>query len=124
MFSFINSRDHGNALEKEAALHIKKFGFDIVQKNYQCKLGEIDIIAKKDDCLVFFEVRHRKQKKFGGALESVDSKKQQKLIKTASYYLQQKQLTNRIQCRFDVIAIEGPIGQFKINWIENAFCVE
>lgn len=124
MFDFLNSRDHGSALEKQAAAHIKKFGFDIVETNYQCKLGEIDIIAKKDHCLVFIEVRHRKHKKFGGALESVDMKKQKKIIKAASYYLQQKKLTNTMECRFDVIAIEGPIGQFKINWIENAFYVE
>jgi putative endonuclease len=86
--------------------------------NYRCKLGEIDLIMQHDTSLVFIEVRLRSHTAFANAAESVTRRKQQKIIKTAQYYLQQHQLTDSVNCRFDVIAF-GHNGQ--PEWIKDAF---
>ena len=121
MFKKLNKREFGNQLESFACQQIKKHGCSIEQTNFNCKLGEIDIIAKDKDTLVFVEVRYRKLNAYGGAIESVDTKKQGKIIKTASLYLQQHKLTNKVACRFDVFAIEGDPQRLNYNWIKDAF---
>lgn len=86
--------------------------------NFFCKFGEIDIIASKDDILVFVEVKARKNIIYGYPRESVTTSKQRKIIKTARYYIMKKKYEN-VQCRFDIIEI---IYEDKIiNHIENAF---
>ena len=117
----MNKREFGGQLETFACDRLKQKGCRIVAVNFECKLGEIDIIAEDDTTLVFVEVRYRKQNKFGGAIESVDFKKQSKIIKTAQFYLQQHQLTNKVACRFDVIALEGDPQRLAFNWIKSAF---
>lgn len=117
----LSKREFGGQLETFAKNILLKEGCKIIQLNYQCKLGEIDIIIKDGDALVFVEVRYRKHAKFGGAVASVDYKKQQKLIKTAQLYLVENKLTNNAICRFDVFAIEGPINRLEYQWIKNAF---
>jgi putative endonuclease len=93
-------------------------GLSLVERNYQCKLGEIDLIMRSDDTLVFVEVRYRKATHFGGAAASVSPAKQQRLRRAALSYLQSKGLNeSRQSCRFDLVACEGT----DINWIANAF---
>lgn len=88
-------------------------------KNYRCKTGEIDLIMQQGETLVFIEVRLRSHRQFANAAESVTFAKQRKIIKTAQFYLQQHQLTDKINCRFDVIAF----GEDTVpEWIKNAFC--
>ena len=94
----------------------------IVARNYSCKLGEIDIIAKHDDLLVFIEVRYRKQGKFGSGAESVTLSKQRKIIKAAQWYLQHEWQKTEPACRFDVISVTGDPLQF--DWIPQAFEVQ
>lgn len=93
-------------------------------KNYRCKLGEIDLIMQHDTVhettLVFVEVRLRTHTGFANAAESVTHRKQQKIIKTAQYYLQQYGLTDKANCRFDVIAFSDNGNP---EWIKNAFSV-
>lgn len=93
-------------------------------KNYRCKLGEIDLIMQHDTAhettLVFVEVRLRTHTGFANAAESVTHRKQQKIIKTAQYYLQQYGLTDKANCRFDVIAFSDNGNP---EWIKNAFSV-
>lgn len=121
MFEILNKRSFGDQFESFAVEKLKSFGCIIVEKNFNCKLGEIDIILKDNNDLVFLEVRYRKQASFGGASASVDKKKQSKLIKAASLYLQKAKITNKYACRFDVFAIQGLPGQLEYNWIKNAF---
>ncbi|MET1254021.1 YraN family protein [Aliikangiella maris] len=116
-----DKRTLGFSLEVYAKTQIESVGYQIVATNYACKLGEIDIIAKKNNVLVFIEVRYRKNSRFGGALASITPQKQKRLILTASHYLQQKKLTNKIACRFDVFAIQGNLPSLHYEWIENAF---
>ena len=119
--TLLNKREFGEQLENFAQATLKKSGCKIVETNYLCKLGEIDIIIKDQNTLAFVEVRYRKNANFGGALESVDYKKQQKIIKAAQLYLIQKKQSNAIACRFDVFAIEGPLNRLDYQWIKNAF---
>ena len=121
MFGSISKREFGLELEKFAAKQLALSGCEIIETNFLCKLGEIDIILKDGNVLVFVEVRFRQRSYFGGASASVDKRKQNKLIKTASYYLQSKNLTNRLACRFDVFAIEGLENKLNYNWIKDAF---
>lgn len=117
----LNKREFGSQLETFAKTILLKEGCKIVQLNYQCRLGEIDIIIKDGNTLVFVEVRYRKHAMFGGAVASVDYRKQQKLIKAAQQYLVENKLTNNTICRFDVFAVEGPIDRLEYEWIKNAF---
>ena len=91
--------------------------------NYQCKLGEIDLIMRTTRELVFVEVRYRRSSAFGSAVESVNYRKQRKLWKTAQCYLSTLRLTNRIPCRFDILGISpGDSGQpLQFDWIQGAF---
>lgn len=93
-------------------------GLRIVARNFQCRFGEIDIVAMDGDMVVFVEVRQRASSAFGGALESITPAKQRKLARTAEVYLQER--APRAPCRFDAALVDGKSG--RIEWIRNAFC--
>ncbi len=109
----------GSLAEQRAATYLQQQGLVIRAKNYRCKAGEIDLIMQQGDTLVFIEVRLRSHRQFANAAESVTLSKQRKIIKTAQFYLQQHQLTDKINCRFDVIAFGDNSAP---EWIKNAFC--
>jgi putative endonuclease len=112
----------GDWAETTAKHHLEKHGLKLETCNYNCSLGEIDLILTDKDQLVFVEVRFRKSSSHGSALESVGLSKQKKVIKAAQYYLQEKRLTDKISCRFDVIGIQKDNnGNPNIQWIKNAF---
>lgn len=117
----------GSKMEDVAAHYLRSAGLTIERRNYRCTAGEIDLIARDNETLVFVEVRYRRSARFGGAKVSVNRSKQQKLLTAASHYLQQQKLN--CPCRFDVIAIEGGdrengSGAKDIHWITNAFWAE
>lgn len=116
-----NSRAQGNQLESLAADFLVQQGCKIIQRNFSCKLGEIDIIAKDKNVLCFVEVRYRKRASHGGAIASVDKKKQHKIIRTADFYLQINKLTHKVACRFDVLAIQNNFNAASSQWIKQAF---
>ncbi len=92
-----------------------------VKKNFNCKAGEIDLIMKDKETLVFVEVKYRNNSAWVSALESVTKKKQKRIIKAAQMFLlKNKQYKDR-NCRFDVVSIQGEKQNPTINWIENAF---
>lgn len=109
----------GDNAEITALNFLLSQNFKLVEKNFRCKHGEIDLIMLKGNKLIFVEVRYRKHTAFGNAAESVDYRKQQKIIKTAEFFLQRHVNYNRYPCRIDVISV-GPDTQ-DINWITNAF---
>jgi putative endonuclease len=117
------NKDHlekGEEAESLAAAFLQKQGLVFLERNFRCKAGEIDLIMRDGDTLVFVEVRLRSNRFFAQAAESVNWNKQQKLIKTAQFYLQQHKLFDKVSCRFDVIAIDSK--QIKLcDWIPNAF---
>ena len=109
----------GRKSEEKACAYLASKGLCLIEKNYRSKTGEIDLIMKDDNCYVFVEVRSKKSQRFGGALLSVNYPKQQKIIKTAVFYLVKKKLYQRCPMRFDVVAFEGP--QSELKWVKNAF---
>ena len=90
----------------------------LVQRNYRCRFGEIDLIMRNGETLVFVEVRLRSSSAFGGAAASVTSFKQAKLLRAARHYLTRLKTTP--SCRFDVVLLSGYNGE-GIEWIKDAF---
>lgn len=88
-----------------------------IEDNYHCEAGEIDLIMQDGDYRVFIEVRLRKEGDYGSSIETIDRGKQNRIIRTAKHYLQKHQLTDKVDCRFDVVGIDGG----KITWIPDAF---
>lgn len=103
-----------------AKAHLEARGLRLVQRNYRCPRGEIDLIMREGEMLVFVEVRYRRGTRFGSGAESVDRRKQARLIAAATDYLQRH--GRGAPARFDVVAIgaEPPI----LNWIADAFRVD
>lgn len=116
-------RTRGNEAERLAQNWLTQKGCKILETNYHCRFGEIDIIASDNHDLCFIEVRYRKKTDFGYAAETVNRAKQMKIIKTAEYYLMQRAELNHRHCRFDIIAMQGEINEPQINWLKNAFTV-
>ncbi|MCP1101609.1 putative endonuclease [Aequitasia blattaphilus] len=112
----MNNRAKGTYFEQKAGNFLHKLGYKIVEFNYRCPIGEVDIIAFDDECLVFVEVKYRKGLEYGSGLEAVDYRKQKKLSKCLLYYLAQNKMEN-ISCRFDVIGIHDE----EISLIQDAF---
>lgn len=121
MFSF--KRKIGNQGEKIALNYLSNRTLQLIEKNYLTSVGEIDIIMldKNSNELVFIEVRYRQNTKFGSAAETVDYHKQQKIIKTAHYYLQHKPQYQDFICRFDVVGVESNLKYPQVTWIKDAF---
>ena len=117
------NNDLGAWGEKLAASYLRKKRYKIIQTGYRCRFGEIDIIASQGTFLVFVEVKLRKSNEFAQAKEFVDSRKQSRIITTASVYLSEK--PTDLQPRFDVIEVYTPDGlqtaNPTINHLEDAF---
>jgi len=112
----------GNQAEQLAREHLTRHGLSFCESNFQCKTGEIDLIMKDGEMLVFVEVRYRAETSHGSPLDTVTPSKQRKLIRTASYFLQQHFGDRWPACRFDVVGINGELdGQPQVQWIPSAF---
>jgi putative endonuclease len=123
----MSDRKFVNYAEEVAANYLEQQGLQLIESNYSFKSGEIDLIMKDGEALVFVEVRHRKKDKYGSGLESVTKGKQQKIIRTAKYYLLEKGQYDKVPCRFDVVATQ-PKAEGKdsteILWLKDAFWVK
>lgn len=121
----ITSGAIGATAELYAEQYLQQQGLVTFMRNYRCKLGEIDLImqdkSSAKSTLVFVEVRLRTNKRFAPALETVDYRKQQKIIKTALRFLQEHKLYDKVPCRFDVIALDQTGTAPPVQWIKNAF---
>ncbi|MBR9867876.1 YraN family protein [uncultured Amphritea sp.] len=115
----------GRDAEQRALNYLIQKGLKLINRNYHCRFGEIDLIMQDKEQLVFIEVRSRRHSHWGGAGLSVDFRKQKKLIKTASYFLSQQKSSNLPVCRFDVIAFEANkdngSGDSCPIWYKDAF---
>lgn len=110
----------GKEGEKIAAAFLKEKGYQIIEKNYRCALGEIDIIAQEEREIVFVEVKTRKSSEMGYPEQAVGFKKQKKLSEMALFYFQDKKLKDA-SARFDVVAITMRLSGNEIKLIRNAF---
>ncbi|MGB9594865.1 MAG: YraN family protein [Candidatus Poribacteria bacterium] len=110
----------GNKGESIAEDYLKQKGYKIIQKNYRCRFGEIDIIAKDQDTIVFVEVRTKQNDNFGSPQDSITPAKIEKISKTSLSFIQEKKFAG-FSYRFDFIAITFSQGKPNIEHIENAF---
>jgi len=113
-------QNFGKKSELIAAKHLKKNGYKILEQNYRTKLGEIDIIAKDKDTLVFVEVKARKSGLFGNPKWAITPKKQRKISMVALYYLKASKQHN-VKARFDVVSIVTAEKNPYIEIVKNAF---
>ena len=123
--SKLNTNAIGQNAEDLALQFLQSKGMSLIEKNYRCKAGEIDLVMQHNKTeLVFVEVRYRKHTNFGSGAESVDSRKQQKILKTAEHFLQSNPKHAALPCRIDVISITAARKtndqQPEIDWIPNA----
>jgi len=116
----MEKKELGKKGEEIALRFLKKRGFRIIEKNYVCKMGEMDIIAREKDTLVFIEVKTRTSTMFGPPQLAVNSSKQRQLSKVALNYLKEKQLED-VKARFDVVAILLKQKGEEIELIKDAF---
>ncbi|SDZ02498.1 putative endonuclease [Proteiniborus ethanoligenes] len=105
--------------EKLAYNYLSNNDYTILEKNFRAKVGEIDIIAKKNEVIVFIEVKTRNNNNYGRPYESVNYRKQHKIVWTAQSYINLKKLSN-YQFRFDIIEVYLK-PNIRINHIQNAF---
>jgi len=114
--------ERGEILAREM---LEEKGFKIIEQNYRCRIGEIDLICVKGKLLVFCEVKSRRSLLFGIPAESVDAKKKRHIRRVASWYLSQKMRINRLyndfDMRFDVVEVVFVGDEYEFNHIENAF---
>jgi putative endonuclease len=110
----------GEKGELAAVSFLKQNGYKILETNYRCAIGEIDVIAREKNELVFVEVKTRKSGEMGYPEEAVGIKKQKKMSQLALWYLQNKAINNA-NARFDVIAITVSGSKNEIRLIKNAF---
>jgi putative endonuclease len=108
--------DRGRQAEDEAARHLRAQGLEVIERNFRCRGGEIDLVARDGEHLVFVEVRLRRNHAFGGPLASVDRRKQSRILLAARHYLARR--GDGRACRFDVVGIDG---EGRLHWVRDAF---
>lgn len=111
----------GHRAESAACEYLESQGLHLVERNYSCRVGEIDLIMRDNEALVFIEVRFRRQEGYGSSIETIHASKRYRIIRTALHYLQNKDLYDQVDCRFDVIGLDATDN---IIWIKDAFQVE
>jgi len=115
------SRKTGDEIEALACQYLQQRGLKTLSRNFNCPRGELDVVMEDGDTIVFVEVRYRSNARFGSSAESVNKTKQDKLITSALYYLQQHPKYRDRPSRFDVIAVSLQKTKTDINWIKSAF---
>lgn len=112
----INKRYIGAQFEMMATAYLQTHHYTIIEKNFRCQYGEIDIIASKDEYIIFIEVKYRKNTTYGYPREAVTFAKQKRIYRLAAYYML-KRYGKEVKCRFDVIEILD----HQLTHIEAAF---
>ena len=112
----------GERGERTAETFLVSKGLTPIENNFRSRFGEVDLIMRDGEYIVFVEVRLRSSKAYGGGAASVDHRKQRRIVRTAGYFLSQRPELAMSPCRFDVVALgTEPTG---LEWIANAFEVE
>ncbi len=111
------TQDRGRLAEALVADYLQARGLRLIERNYNCRLGEIDLILADGPTLVFAEVRLRRNRDYGGAAASITAAKRQRILKAARHYLSGRP---ERPCRFDVILLDA-LDADRIEWIKDAF---
>ncbi|MDO5410488.1 MAG: YraN family protein [Lachnospiraceae bacterium] len=112
-----NRRSIGACYEQQAVIYLEELGYRVIEHNYYCHLGEIDLIARDGAYLVFLEVKYRAGSSFGSAAEAVTVWKQRRICQCAAVYMKQHGILFDHPVRFDVLAVDGN----QVTLIKNAF---
>lgn len=112
----------GFAAEDRARDYLTQQNLIWLASNYSCRVGEIDLIFRDGEYIVFVEVRSRSSHAYGGAIESITPTKRRKILKAASFYLLSKKWYDKYPCRFDVLSMDG--SPPTMQWIKNAFSAD
>lgn len=121
----LNRKNKGLFFEQLALDWLKENGLTLVQQNFHCRFGEIDLIMSEQNTLCFVEVKFRKDNAFGGTAYSIPYTKQQKITKAALTFISQHKKYQQHDFRFDALFIQpDQQQQNKIEWIQNAFCID
>jgi putative endonuclease len=117
----IDRQQRGLAAEERATQYLRQAGFDILLRNFRCRLGELDIVARRGALLVIAEVRLRTRSDFGGAADSITAGKRRRIVQATRYLLVRQPALRRLQIRFDTLLLDTQEGD--IDWIDDAFSI-
>jgi len=109
----------GRAAEQRAARVLTEAGFELIACNYRCRMGELDLVARRAGLLVIAEVRQRVGAQFGGAAASITAAKRRRIVRAARHLLLCRPALSRLSVRFDALLIDGAEGP--VQWLEAAF---
>jgi putative endonuclease len=117
----MNARASGADFEERALGHLHREGLRLLARNFNTRFGELDLIMRDRDTLVFVEVRYRRHGAFGGSAASVGTAKRERLMKAAQLFLQAHPELAALPCRFDVLAFDGERDAPQCDWQRGAF---
>lgn len=116
--AFLSRRERGEAGERAAERFLTQRGLRLIERNYRCRYGEIDLVMRAGETLVFIEVRLRRDHAFGGAAESITPRKQRRIQAAAQHYL--AGMASPPPCRFDAVLLNGT-NETEVEWLVAAF---
>ena len=111
----------GSRFELVAAAWLRLHGLRLLERNYRCRFGELDLVMLDGEVLVFVEVRYRIGNDYGSAVDTIDSRKQQRLWHAARHFLLHRSEHAQRPCRFDVLGICGRLPRYNFQWLTNVF---
>jgi putative endonuclease len=114
-------RAAGAIFEQRACDELQRAGLKLLARNYTTRYGELDLVMRDGETIVFVEVRQRLRAGHGDALASITARKQSKLIHTAQLWLAAHPQHSQRSCRFDVVSYDGSADSFQMQWVRNAF---
>jgi putative endonuclease len=121
-----NNKSKGQHYESLASDYLKEQGLKLLNRNFQCRFGEIDLIMMQREVLCFIEVKYRNSMGYGGAASAIPAQKQKKIVKTAQIYIAENNRLKQHAMRFDALLMQQQKGDqnISIDWIQNAFYAE
>jgi putative endonuclease len=116
-------RETGSRYEREAAARLSRMGYRILEENFRCRQGEIDLIAMEGKVLVFIEVKYRSSLRSGDPAEAVDGRKRERIVRCAKYFMMKRGFGGETPCRFDVVTFlrDEAGGESQFRLIRDAF---
>ena len=117
----MNARAAGDVFEQAALEHLQRAGLKLIARNFSTRFGEVDLVMRDSDSIVFVEVRYRRHRAFGGGAASVGAAKRERITRAAQAFLQAHPKLASLPCRFDVVAFDGEHNTAECEWLKAAF---
>ena len=117
----MSARAAGDIFEDRALEHLRRAGLKLLARNFTTRFGELDLVMRDADAVVFVEVRYRRHRAFGGGAASIGSAKRERIALAAQGFLQAHPKLTTLPCRFDVVAFDGEPDSVECEWLKAAF---